>query len=78
MSERSHLGCLHTTDSPANRFAILGTALLAVSVGAVVFLISDILFGARLAALFTAPVAAFLAWAWFGLPLFRRVREGDL
>jgi uncharacterized membrane protein len=62
----------------ANRFAILGTALLAVSVGAVVFLISDILFGARLAALFTAPVAAFLAWAWFGLPLFRRARDGDL
>jgi len=62
----------------ANRFAILGTALLAVAVASVVFLISDVLFGLPLAALFTAPVAAFLAWAWFGIPLFRRVRDGDL
>jgi hypothetical protein len=62
----------------ANRFAITGTALLAVAVAAVVFLISDVMFGVRLAALFAAPVAAFLAWAWFGLPLYRRARDGEL
>jgi hypothetical protein len=62
----------------ANRFAITGTALLALAVAAVVFLISDVMFGVRLAALFAAPVAAFLAWAWFGLPLYRRARDGDL
>jgi hypothetical protein len=62
----------------ANRFAIIGTALLAVAVAGVVFLISDLLFGASLAGLSTAPVAGFLAWAWFGLPLYRRARESDL
>jgi hypothetical protein len=62
----------------ANRFAIVGTALLAVAVAGVVFLISDLLFGVALAGLSAAPVAGFLAWAWFGLPLYRRAREGDL
>jgi phosphoglycerol transferase MdoB-like AlkP superfamily enzyme len=61
----------------ANRLTIAGTVFLALSIGGAVYLIGDFMFGAGPAAISTAGVAALLAWFWFGLPLFRKVRDGS-
>jgi amino acid transporter len=59
----------------ANRLAIAGTAFLAIGMGAVVFLIADVLFSGWWAALTTALIAATFAWFWYGLPLLRRTQR---
>jgi hypothetical protein len=56
----------------ANRLAIAGTVFLAVAMGAVVFLITDVIYGGWQAAVAAGGVAGLLAWFWFGLPLSRR------
>jgi hypothetical protein len=56
----------------ANVLAIAGTVFLAIGMTAVVFLITDILFAARWAALTTAVIGGAFAWFWYGLPLVRR------
>ncbi len=58
----------------ANRLALAGTGFLAVAVTCVVFLITDVLFGATAIAIVTAVVAGALLWFWYGLPLTRRLR----
>ncbi|MFL5768229.1 MAG: DUF6328 family protein [Actinomycetota bacterium] len=55
----------------ANRLAIAGTVLLAFSISAVVYLVTDVLFHASWAALVTALNAGWFAWFWYGLPLTR-------
>jgi O-antigen/teichoic acid export membrane protein len=62
----------------ANRFAIAGAACLGVAMGGAVYLVSDVLYGIGTAALVTASVVAVMAWAWFGLALVRRVRDGGV
>jgi hypothetical protein len=59
----------------ANRLAIWGTGFLALAIGAVVFVITDVLFHAGWAAMVTAIVAVFGIWMWYGLPLYRRMQE---
>jgi hypothetical protein len=59
----------------ANWLAIAGTVFLAVGMGAVVFLIADVLFSGWWAALTTALIAATFAWFWYGLPLLRRAQR---
>ena len=59
----------------SNRFAIAGSALLALSMTAVVFLITDMLFKAWAATVVAVLVAAVFAFLWFALPLYRRVRN---
>ncbi|MDQ4144844.1 MAG: DUF6328 family protein [Actinomycetota bacterium] len=59
----------------ANVLAIIGTVFLALSVVCVVFLITDLLFGGFVPALVTAVAAGLFAGLWYGLPLFRHIRD---
>lgn len=61
----------------SNRFAIVGIAFLAVSVTLAVVLTADLLFGAVAAVAVGACILAFLVWAWFAIPLSRKVRDED-
>ena len=60
----------------ATRQAVTGLALLAVALCAVVFLVTDVLFGSTISTALSAGVAVLAAGTWFGLPLLRRLR-GD-
>jgi Family of unknown function (DUF6328) len=59
----------------STRLSIAGSVFLALSIAGAVFLIGDFMFGAGVAAGFTAAIAALLAWFWFGLPLVRQLRD---
>jgi hypothetical protein len=60
----------------ANRMAIIGVSFLAFSIGGVLFLISDVLFGGVAAIITSASAAMLVAGLWYVLPLTRRgVRE---
>ena len=58
----------------ANRLSIAGTVFLALAITAVVFLITDVLFGAVATAVVTAGTTIVFAWFWYGMPLARRLR----
>jgi predicted membrane channel-forming protein YqfA (hemolysin III family) len=60
----------------ANRQSIAGTVFLALAMTAVVFLITDVLYGGWIVVVVTAIVAAVFAWLWYGLPLRRRADDG--
>jgi hypothetical protein len=59
----------------SNRLAIAGGALLAVSMTAAVFVISDMITGRRTAVTVTAGAGLMFLLLWFVLPLSRRARE---
>jgi cation transport ATPase len=59
----------------STRAAIAGIVFLAVGLTASAFFVTDFLFETLLASLFTALVAAGLAWLWFGLPLARKLGD---
>ena len=59
----------------SNRLAIAGTVFLAVAMTAAVFLVTDLIFAGTVAAVVTAITAGTFAWFWYGLPLFRRLRD---
>jgi hypothetical protein len=59
----------------ANRLAIAGTAFLALGMVSAIFLASDVVFDLTVAVIVGAAVAAFFAWFWYGLPLWRRVER---
>jgi VIT1/CCC1 family predicted Fe2+/Mn2+ transporter len=61
----------------ANHLTIAGSVFLALSIGGAVYLIGDFMFGAGVAWIAAAVIAALLAWFWFGLPLTRKVRESS-
>ena len=61
----------------ANRMAIAGTLFLAVSITAVVYVITSILFGTPTALAVAGGVAVLVAWLWYALPLSRRARDRD-
>lgn len=60
----------------ANRFTIVGLGFLAAAICGAVYLVADVVFDTRLAAIATSAIALLLIWAWFLLPLSRRVRDG--
>lgn len=60
----------------SNRLVIAGTALLALSMVAVVFLIAELLFGHAWAVAVAAAAAAAFGWFWFLMPL-RTPRADD-
>ena len=60
----------------ANTFAIVGTVLLSLAIGGVVFVVTDVLYGVGIATAVAATVAVVMARLWFGLPLWRRARRG--
>lgn len=59
----------------ATRQAVTGLALLAVALCAVVFLVTDVLFGSSVSTVLSAGVAVLAGATWFGLPLLRRLRD---
>lgn len=59
----------------ANRLTIAGSVFLALSIGGAVYLIGDFMFGAGVAWITAALIAALLTWFWFGLPLSRKFRS---
>ena len=61
----------------SNTFAIVGLALLAVAMGTVVFLITNVLYGARAAIAVSLAVLLVLGLSWFAVPVFRRVEDRD-
>lgn len=56
----------------ATRQAAMALALLAVALSAVVFLVTDVLYGRVVSTLLMSAVAVFAASTWFGLPVLRR------
>jgi len=58
----------------SNKLAIFGTAFLALGMTAVLFLVTDLLFAARWAALVCALAGGLFAALWFVLPFIRRLR----
>jgi Family of unknown function (DUF6328) len=61
----------------ANRQAIAGSVLLALAMSGATFLVTDVLFEVKSAAIVTGFVAALFMWLWFGWPLVREARDQD-
>jgi hypothetical protein len=59
----------------SNRLAIAGIGFLALSISAVVYVITSVLYSGGVAAGVAAAIAGFVTWLWFGLPLSRRLEE---
>jgi len=59
----------------ANRFTITGVCFLAIAIGTIVLLVIDVIYELRAAAAVAGAVTALIAWAWFALPLSRRVAD---
>jgi amino acid transporter len=60
----------------ANRLTLTATALIAVAIATVVFLITDYLYGPTIGAVCSAGVAALAAILWWGLPIAREHQQG--
>lgn len=60
-----------------NRFFLAGTALLAIGIVAVLYLVGDVLFGTTAAIACAAAVGALVASTWYLLPL-QRMRRLDV
>ena len=61
----------------SNTFAIGGLVLLTVAMATVVFLITNVLYGAAAAIPVSLAVLAVLGSSWFAIPVFRRVEDTD-
>jgi len=59
----------------ANRFAIAGIAALGVSLAINLYFVSQYVFGGGLAAIVTVAFVALIAFLWFGLPVWIRLRQ---
>jgi predicted neutral ceramidase superfamily lipid hydrolase len=59
----------------SNRLTIIGTFFLAVAITAVVYLITDVLYGSPESALYTLGIASLFVLIWYLLPLGWKVRE---
>jgi Family of unknown function (DUF6328) len=59
----------------ANRFAIAGMCLLAFAIGVIDLLVIDVLYERRAAGVIAGALTLLLTWAWFALPLFRRMEN---
>ena len=59
----------------SNRLSIAGTAFLALSMIAVVFVVTDVVFDIKVATGISIAVAALFAWFWYGLALTRAARD---
>jgi predicted neutral ceramidase superfamily lipid hydrolase len=60
----------------SNKLTILGTIFLALAIAAVVFVITDLLYGTPLSIVVTAVVAVLMLAVWYVTPLVRRARAG--
>jgi hypothetical protein len=59
----------------SNAMTIAGTAFLALALAGAVFVVTDLVFKTAVTAIATATAAGVLAWFWYGLPGYRRLRE---
>jgi hypothetical protein len=59
----------------SNRLAIAGTVFLALSMIAVVFVVTDVVFDIAVAIAVSLGAAVLFAWFWYGLALVRRARD---
>jgi hypothetical protein len=59
------------------QLALAGMIFLAISMGAVVFLVIDVFYHRQAAAGVTAFIAALIVWFWFGFPLLRRAERSN-
>lgn len=59
----------------AIRHMVAALILLSISLSAVVFLVTDLLFGTITSILVTSGVVILVVWLWFALPLYRRIRN---
>jgi amino acid transporter len=59
----------------SNALTIAGTVFLAVAMAAVVFMITDVLYGGWQAGVVAGGTAGVLGWFWYALPLSRRSRR---
>ncbi len=57
------------------RQALAATVFIVLTLSAVVFVVTDVLFSAPAAAVVAGALAAFAFWLWWGLPLLRRARD---
>ena len=58
----------------SNRLAIAGTIFLAAAIIAVVYLVTDLIFGLAASLVATLLTTILFGWLWYGLPLVRRLR----
>jgi Family of unknown function (DUF6328) len=58
-----------------SHLALGSLVMLLFAVTGVVFLVADVIYAARPAALFGSFIAAWFVWFWFGLPFLRRVKN---
>jgi predicted membrane channel-forming protein YqfA (hemolysin III family) len=58
----------------SNRLAIAGTVFLAAAIIAVVYLVTDLIFGLGATLVATLLATILFGWLWYGLPLVRRLR----
>lgn len=49
--------------------------LLSIALSAVVFLVTDLLFGTVTSVVVTSAIAVLIGWLWFALPMYRRIRN---
>jgi hypothetical protein len=61
----------------SNGLAIAGMVFLALAMTAVLFLITDVLFGPAAIAAVTGVSAGLFAFFWFGVPLVRRLKSSE-
>ena len=59
----------------ATRLSIAGMICVTASIIAVVYLVSDLLFGEGLAAVGVVVIGLMAVWFWFVMPLLRRVQQ---
>jgi hypothetical protein len=59
----------------SNRLAIIGISFLALSISAVVYVITSVVYSRGVAAGVAAAFAGVVTWLWFGLPLSRRLQD---
>jgi hypothetical protein len=59
----------------SNRLAIAGTVFLAAAIIAVVYLVTDLIFGLAATLVATLLTTVLFGWLWYGLPLVRRLRR---
>ena len=61
----------------SNRLTITGFVFLAISMNAVVFTITDVMFGGPVSTYVSIAIALVFALLWFVLPLYRKAKTDD-
>ena len=61
----------------SNRLTIAGFVFLAISMTAVVFMVTDVLFGGPVSTYVSVAIALVFVLLWFALPLYRKAKTDD-